>query len=315
MPESVSARIVDHVMARESALAALVAASRPDATRFPIAFAHGHDPQNRFSIKAASTPLLAGLKIGTYWPGNVAQGIPAHSSCILLLDQEAGRVHALVEASRANAFRTAAADALAVECLARPEATQLTIFGAGRQALYEFEAVRMVRPIEHVMVVNRNLERGEELVAAIRAAGCGATLADAATAVPSADIVITATAARAPLFAPELVRPGTHISCMGADGQGKQEVDPRLLMRASLFCDDVEQALSVGELQHIAAEARTGKAHGPVPLGCVLDGRRPGRISAEDVTVFDSSGLGLQDLYLATALLAEAQRLGLAVEV
>jgi ornithine cyclodeaminase len=132
----------------------------------------------------------------------------------------------------------------------------------------------------------------------------------ASDACAQADIIVTATSARRPLFAAEAVRPGTHVSCMGADAVGKQEAPPELLRQAELFCDETAQSYAIGELQHVATDVRAGAVRPAVNLGEVLTGRHPGRQREEAVTVFDSSGLALQDLFLAAALLERAEQAG-----
>lgn len=292
--ESESAAMIDEDLALEAAKAAFLATG----TVFPVVVGHTTDERNRITLKSGAAAGLIGVKIGSYWPGNDEAGIPRHGSTVVLLDPGTGRLAAVVEAATANAYRTAAADALAVEALARPDARILAVFGTGHQARYDVRAVAKVRAIEQVLVVGRRPEAARELAGAITAeTGLPATPAGARTALAETDIVITATTARQPLFDAQWVRPGTHLSAMGADAQGKQELPTGLYARASLFCDLPDQSLAIGELQH-AVRAD------PTPLGAVLTGEAPGRRSSEEITVFDSSGFALQDLALASALLA-----------
>ncbi|MFD0935910.1 ornithine cyclodeaminase family protein, partial [Methylobacterium trifolii] len=127
--EERSAALVTHAVAFEAAREALVAAARPDTTIFPAVLGHGSDPGNRFSIKSGATASVAGLKVGSFWPGNPARGMPRHNSLILLFDQERGRIDTVVEAGLVNAYRTAAADAVAASVLARPDSQVLAVFG------------------------------------------------------------------------------------------------------------------------------------------------------------------------------------------
>jgi ornithine cyclodeaminase len=235
------------------------------------------------------------VKIGSFWPDNVE--LPRHSSTIVLLNPATGRLSAVVEAAAANAYRTAAADALAVQALARADARTLTVIGTGHQALHEVRAVSRVRPISRVLVVGRRPDVARTFAAEVTAlTGLPAEPVDARTGVGAADVLVTATTAREPLFEADWVAPGTHISAMGADGPGKQELPVALYDHASLFCDLPEQSRAIGEFQHAPSAA-------PVALGAVLAGTAEGRTSQEDVTVFDSSGFALQDLTLAAALL------------
>ncbi|MFD5270861.1 ornithine cyclodeaminase family protein [Streptomyces sp. NPDC058335] len=296
--EEQTAALVDEDLALEAARAAF--AATVDGTVFPSLAVHGSDPRNRFTLKPSASPTHAGVKIGSYWPGNAEHGLARHHSTLLLLDQTIGRIAAVLEVGTANAYRTAAADALAVDLLARADTTTLAVFGTGHQAAYEVRAVSRIRPIGEVLVVGRTSERAEQLAAALAAEGHDARSADAEEACARADVIVTATTATTdtpPLFEAPWIRPGTHISCMGADSPGKRELPPALFRRARVFCDLPEQARRMGESQHAPAQTVL------TPLGEVLTHRATGRTDESDITVFDSSGIGVQDLYLGLALL------------
>jgi ornithine cyclodeaminase len=311
LSEQHSAVLITHELALEATRRAYLAVTDGDSKSFPVIHGQGHDPSNRFSMKSASTGELAGLKIGSYWHRNGEIGLTPHSSCILLLDQRTGRVAAVVEASKANGFRTAAGDALAVDALARADAKRLAVFGAGHQAEYECEAIMNVRRIAELYVVNRSPARAWDLARKLARTGLETITTTAREACRYADIIVTATSARAPLFDADAVQPGTHISCMGTDAVGKQELPPELLRRSALFCDEREQSLSIGEFQHVAADVRGGGIQPPRNLGDVLAGRLARPAEAASITIFDSSGLALQDLFLADCLLQQAQQRGL----
>lgn len=298
IPEEQSAALFDHSLAYASAREALIAAAGDAATIFPAVLAHGSDMTNRFSIKSGATADLAGLKVGSYWPGNADAGLPRHNSTILLFDQSVGRITWVIEAGKVNAYRTAAADAVAADVLARPDASVLTIFGAGHQALYEVRALARVRPIRQVLVVARDGAKGEAFAATLQSEGLDARSMDARGACERADIVVTATSARAPLFEAGWIRPGTHIASMGSDAAGKQELPPALFNRAALFCDLPSQSTTIGDLQHYCGDRKR-----IVAIGDVLAGRHPGRSNKTEITIFDSSGIALQDLYVARHLI------------
>jgi len=298
MSEEESASLVSHAMAYEAAQEALLAASG-DAIIFPAVLGHGSSATNRFSIKSAATADFAGLKVGSFWPGNSDRGLPRHNSLILLFDQSVGRIEWVIEAGKVNAYRTAAADAVAADLLARADASVLSIFGAGNQALHECLAIARIRPIRQTLVVARDPAKGDAFVAALRREGLAAACADARSACEQADIVVTATPSRAPLFDADWISPGTHVASMGSDAAGKQELPPALFDRASLFCDLPSQAVVMGDLQHFG-----GDKGAIVAIGDVLRGRAPGRVSLEQITVFDSSGIALQDLTIARRLVA-----------
>ena len=295
--EAESSAIVTPELAFAAVREAFIAAVVPGAASFPVVIGHGSDPQNRFTIKSASGAELAGLKVGAYFPTNDARGLPRHASTIVLIDQTTGRIGALVEGSAVNCYRTAAADAVATDALARPDAEVLTLFGTGHQAAYEAQAIARIRKLSRVLVVGRDPARTEAFAQKLRSSNLPAEAAEAETAVRAADIIATATTATAPLFEAAWVQPGTHISSMGSDSQGKQELPPDVFRDARLFCDLPEQSVRIGEFQH------AGPAATPTAIGSVLSGDALGRGHASEITIFDSSGISLQDLHMAKAII------------
>ncbi|WP_413754884.1 ornithine cyclodeaminase family protein [Streptomyces sp. MMBL 11-3] len=292
--EQQTAALVDESLVFDAARAAFDATV--DAAVLPGLVVHGSDPRSQFNLKPSGSVTHAGVKIGTFWPDNPVQGLPRHHSTLLPFDQTIGRIAAVLEAGTANAYRTAATDALAVDLLARTDAATLAVFGTGHQAAYEVRAVSRVRPISTVLVVGRDKDHAGRLAAQLAAEGHDAQSVSAEEACAQANV--TATTARAdtpPLFEAGWVRPGTQVSRMGADARGKRELPSELFARARVFCDLPQQARRMDESQHVP--------QGTVltVLGAVLTGRAPAR--GGDITVFDNSGIGLQDLYLGPALL------------
>lgn len=300
LSEAETSALVTRGLALDAAREALIAAAS-DGAIFPAVIGHGADPANRFSVKSGVVAGTAGAKIGSYWPGNAAKGLPRHSSIILLFDEATGRIDTVVEASKANAFRTAAANAVAADALARANAKTLAVFGAGHQAFYEVLALAEVRPVAQVLVVARTAESAAGLIDRLADAGIAAARAEPQDACAAADMIVTVTPSRTPLFEADWVKPGTYIGAMGADGPGKQELPPALLRRAALFCDLPRQSLALGEFQSVAAEGLTVTA-----IGSVLLGEHSGRRSPDEVCIFDSSGIALQDLALARRLVRAA---------
>lgn len=307
IPEELSARLVSHELARKAVSEALIAITKPYNKLFPVVAGQGANELNRFSIKSANTDQFWGMKVGSYWHQNDRLGLPRHSSCIFLFDQETGQIRAMVEARKANAYRTAAANAIAVDHLARKDAKRLAIFGAGHQAAYEIAALMKVRRIEEIYVVNRNAERAGLFAHSLAKNSVRAIVATAEEACKQADIIVTVTSSTAPLFDAKFVKPGTHISSMGSDAAGKQELPLDILKKAELFCDFQDQSLVIGEFQHINGAVKSGEVAAPVNLGDVLTGRHPGRQDDATITVFDSSGVAFQDLFLASHLLEKAK--------
>ncbi|SRR5690554_2208693 len=299
--EEQSATLVTHELAYNAMHQALIAALAEDAASFPVVHGHGSDKENRFTVKSAADGQHAGLKVGSYFPSNDAAGLPRHSSIIFLFDQTKGRIGAVIEGSRLNGYRTAAADAVATDALARPDAATLALFGTGHQAEFEVAAVAQVRDLQRILVVGRSRERAEEFAERLKGEGLECQLSSAEEAVRAADIIVTATTSRAPLFQADWVKPGTHVSSMGSDAPGKQELPPELLSRARLFCDLPEQSRRIGEFQHAPEGAQL------TAIGAVLKGDAAGRETPDDVTIFDSSGISLQDLYIGHAILEASE--------
>lgn len=296
--EAQSSAAISHELAYAAVRRALIAASSSEAAIFPVVLGTASDPQNKFTVKSAADSSLTGLKVGSYFPTNDAANLPRHDSIILLFDQSKGRIGAIVEAGKLNAYRTAAADAVATDALARSDAQVLTLFGTGHQAAYEAQAIARIRPLTKIMVVGRNADRTGAFVTQLGEMGLPAEGAQAEIACRAADIIVTATTATKPLFQADWVRPGTHISSMGSDAIGKQELPPQLFAQSRLFCDIPEQSARIGEYQH----AETG-----LPLtaiGSVLTNTTEGRRTVAETTIFDSSGIALQDLYIAESIIA-----------
>jgi ornithine cyclodeaminase len=295
--EADSSALITPELAYAAVRDAFLATMTPEATSFPVVVGHGSDRRNRFTIKSAAGADVAGLKVGSYFPGNDARGLPRHSSTILLFDQTTGRIGAVIEGAIVNCYRTAAADAVATDGLARPDASVLALFGTGHQAMFEVQAIARIRPLSRLLVVGRDPVRTAAFVERLRADGLPSEAATAEAAVRAADIIVTATTSTAPLFQADWVRPGTHVSSMGSDAPGKQELPPELFAKARLFCDLPSQSARIGEFQHAATELPL------TAIGAVLNGGAPGRETADDITVFDSSGISLQDLCIGKAIL------------
>lgn len=302
--------LADAIALMEAAFAAL---DRGESALFPFVAGHGSDPGTRFGAKLGydGPRRLPGLKVGSYWPGNRARGIGNHGSTTLLLDDETGLPRAIVAATHLTALRTAASDALAVKHLARPDASVLAVVGAGHQAYWDARAIAEVRRLEQVLVCGRRPEALEALAERLRRDGLSALALDLPEALSRADIICTVTAAREPLFPASWVRPGVHVSAMGADGPGKRELDPSLAETASLWADLPSQSVVMGEFQHLGPAGATRVQ----PIGGVASGRLPGRRSTDEITVYDSSGVALQDLAICAFALERAQAEGLTLEL
>ncbi len=253
---------------------------------------------------------MVGFKCGTYWAGNYDKGLPAHGSTILLLDPETGFPTALVNANYLNGFRTAAGNAIAVSWLVRPDAEVLGVIGAGHQAEQEIRAVAEVRALSLIKISTRTEKRANWISNQLQDMDIEIRFTNAEDAVRGSDIVVTVTPSEAPLVRDEWIGEGTHISAMGADDHGKHELDTAILKRASLFADFPQQSIVIGAFQHGHNEGLISSLDDICAIGLVTLGEAPGRISDTQITVFDSSGIAIQDLTVAGAIFEAAKKMG-----
>jgi alanine dehydrogenase len=242
------------------------------------------------------------LKWVTSFPGNPARGLPTVTGLVLLSDASDGTLRAALDAAAVTALRTGAAAVVAAEALGRSDAGPAAVVGAGvngRAAARTF------------------LARGHDVIlwdvdparATSAAADLGCGVAGDREAALAADVVVTITPGREIVFTEGSLRPGQHASLMGADGPGKSEIAVEELARVRVFCDDWEQASHNGDLVH-AVEAGALARADVTELGEVLAGEAPGRRGDHEITVFDSTGLAIQDLAIALAALERLDDLG-----
>ena len=260
-----------------------------------------------FGIKSGDVPSanLLGFKAAGFWPGNRQAGKEPHQATILLFDPETGRPLCLIDGNAVTTARTGAAGALGLTLLARPTSASLCIFGTGTQARIQLRlALHHIPGIQQVryLTVDGRPDRSFETALGHLCALAHARGAD--EAVSNSDIVVTATPGGGPLFSLAAVRAGTHFNCVGADTRGKRELPEGLLRRSRLFCDDREQSRSIGEGQWDAESPS-------VELGDILSGKVKLARQPDDITVFDMTGLALQDLTVAEMLWQQAAARGL----
>lgn len=295
--ESESSALINHEVAYDAIYQALIAATQLDTKSFPVVHGQASDTKNTFSIKSSANQHLAGLKVGSFWEDNPKNGLPRHNVLILLFNQANGKMAAAIEAGKVNAFRTAASNAVATNILARKDSKVLAIFGTGNQAKYECEALARIRNFDQILIVGRDQNKAEKMAEDLKKLGIEIKIAGAKEACEQADIIVTATSSQTPLFKAEWVKAGTHISSMGSDKKGKQELPPELFSQSGLFCDLNTQSKVIGEFQHASESAIL------MNIGDVLLANTQGRQSQEQITIYDSSGLSIQDLYIAQKIL------------
>jgi ornithine cyclodeaminase/alanine dehydrogenase-like protein (mu-crystallin family) len=260
-------------------------------------------PAGDFRAMPAIGDGHAVLKWVTSFPGNPARALPTVTGLVLLSDADDGRLLAVLDAAAVTALRTAAAGVLAADTLCRAEASSYAVVGCGVNGA---EAARML--VAHgvtPLLWDVDDHRHEHV-----AGHLGARVARSAEEALACEVVITVTPGASVLYEEGSLVPGQHVSLMGADGPGKAEVAVAELRRAHLFCDDWEQASHGGELAAAVASGVISRAD-VTELGAVLTGAADGRRAAGDVTLFDSTGLAIQDLAIAKAAYAKAAELDL----
>ncbi len=290
--------------------------ARRKAGNFPVVReAIGHaDALYGFKSGFDRESLALGLKAGGFWPGNAAKGLTNHQSTVFLFDADTGRCRAVVGGNLLTALRTAAASAISIKHLARKDARVLGMIGAGHQSAFQLRAALSQRPFERVLAWNLHPGIFGRMEAVAREHGVPFEVAELDRLGAEADVIVTITSSFAPILKASHVKPGTHIACMGTDTKGKQEVEAELLAAATVFTDEVAQAVSIGEAQHAIGRGLLTEG-AIVEIGAVINGDHPGRTSDEEITLFDGTGVGLQDLAVASAAVDLAVAKGLAVEV
>ena len=278
-----------------------------------------HLPVARGSFKAMYGEIflpaghICGLKWNANFPGNPRQGLLTIMGKLLLNDPATGLELADMDSSSITSYRTGAAGGLAVQYLARTEAARMGVVGAGEQASTQVAAILKVRPIREVTIYSRTAARAQALKDEILALyGIAARVVeDVAPAVRGQDIVVTVTPSTSPLVRREWVGPGTHINAFGADSPGKQELAPAILAAAKIVVDDWRQCKDIGEINVPLARGELTPAQIYGSLGEMVTGQKPGRTDPEEITVFDATGLAIQDLALGLEVLRRAQGRGL----
>jgi ornithine cyclodeaminase len=256
---------------------------------------------------------VLGVKVLTVFPGNAAHGEESHQGAVLLFEAERGRPLAFLDASSITAIRTAAVSALATRLLAREDAGDLAILGSGVQARTHLAALREVRPLRRVRVWSRDPENARRF-AAEESARYGLPVEPVATAreaVEGADLLCTVTAAVEPVVLGEWIAPGCHINAVGACTPNARELDTAAVVRSRLFVDRRESALhEPGEILTPLREGAIGEDHILGEIGELVIGRVAGRLAPEDVTLFESLGLTVEDLASARYIYRKALEQG-----
>jgi ornithine cyclodeaminase/alanine dehydrogenase-like protein (mu-crystallin family) len=261
--------------------------------------------------RGGDEPLFA-LKSICIIPGNPARGLDTHQGTVTLFDGETGAPTAILDASALTSVRTAAVSAVATRVLARSDARVLAILGAGVQGRSHLAALPGVRDFEEVRVYSPSSERARAL-----ADGRATVAASAEDAVRGADVVVLATSSREPVISRDWLAPGAHVNAVGASVVTSRELDVATVAACALFCDSRESLRNEAGEYRLAIEqgAIGGEDHVRAELGEVLAGLAPGRSDPQELTVFRSLGLAVEDLAAAERAVARARSQGMGVEV
>lgn len=257
-----------------------------------------------------ANPRAIGAKIITVFPGNLNTRYESHQGAVLVFECQNGRLLAIVDASSITAIRTAAVSAVATNVLARKDASDLTILGSGTQASMHIEAMSTVRPIKRVRVWSRNPEHAEDF-ARRESKSRGRpveALRSAQDAVAGCHIVCTTTAATSPILIGKWLEPGVHVNAIGASTPPFRELDSEAVVRSTLFVDRRESTINESEDFRVPKkEGLIGDDHIKGELGEVLLGRVVGRVSDDEITLFKSVGLAVEDLASAYYVYRKAE--------
>ena len=265
-------------------------------------------------MPAAIAPdRVLGVKVISFFHGNEGTELDTHQGAVLLFEAERGRLLAIIDATSVTAIRTAAVSGVATKLLAREDAGDLALVGSGVQARTHLEAMMQARTIRRVRVASQSLDRAQRF-AARESKRRGIPVDAAATvreAVTGADIICTVTSAREPIVEGSWLSPGCHINAVGSSVPFARELDTAAVVRSRLYVDRRESALNeAGDFLTPKKEGAIGDAHILGEIGELLIGRVPGRRSPEDITLFKSLGLAVEDVASARHIYEEARRSG-----
>lgn len=272
-----------------------------------------------------------GLKMLNNFPGNNKKGLPAFTGMLMIFDSNTGLPMGVMDAAYITCMRTGSAGAIGAQALARKNASTLFVLGAGNQAAYQIaatlsiiptinkvyiadpiapeNAVKFAQDCQLRMIAEFNINCEQRIVFD--------AVDDMAKCVGESDIIITVTPSREPVIKREWVKPGTHFSCIGADMEGKEEIDPELFKGARIFADDQPQCMRVGEMEIPLKSGVIKESDISGEIGQVLTGQIVGRQSDDEITIFDATGIALLDLVTGKRAieLANEKSIGTIVEL
>ena len=280
-----------------------------------------HSAEGAFHIKAGilgTSRSYFVAKGNTNFAANPQRfGLPAIQGVIVMCDAVDGRLLALLDSIEITIQRTGAATAVAAKYLARTDSRVATICGCGNQGRVQLRCVKTVLPLDRVYALDLDQSRAQQFAAEMSAElGIKVqAVSDLARAARESDAIVTCTPSKQPYFKKDYVRPGTFLAAVGADAPDKQELEPALLAGSKLVTDVTEQCATLGELHHALEAKLLTRAGVHAELGEVVAGRKPGRASADEIILFDSTGMALQDAAAAILVYERAFAAGRGMKV
>ena len=289
----------------------------------PPAILGTHVTGGGFHIKTGVMPsegaLFYAAKTNANFPANRAKhSLPTIQGVVLLFDAECGTPLAIMDSIEITALRTGAATGVAAKYLARKNSRISTIIGCGTQARYQLSALQAVLSLDMIYAYDADASRCKQLSAEMTSVGSSTkfeVVNDFTAATKRSDVIVTCTTSTSPFLLPDHVHQGTFIAAVGADNEEKQELDPRLLVGNRLVPDVIQQGATIGEFHHALDTGLLQLDSVNCDLGQVVAGLQPGRTSDAEITIFDSTGMALQDVATACAIYHKALRSNCGVRI
>ncbi|HKR54084.1 MAG TPA: ornithine cyclodeaminase family protein [Chthoniobacterales bacterium] len=267
-------------------------------------------PRGGLHVKAACLPGDPGYivaKLNTNFPDNgAAFGLPTIQGVIVVFAANNGAVVAVLDSMEITIKRTAAATAVAAEYLARKNSRVATICGCGRQAAAQLRALCTVLPLERIFAFDLSKDVARNFAATLSTECRIDPVRDLSEAICQSDVVVTCTPSRRFFVRQEAVKAGTFIAAVGADAEEKQEIDPALMASAKVVADSVDQACTIGDTHHAIAAGLMERGNIYAELSEIAAGRKPGRTHADEIIVFDSTGVAIEDAIAAITVYEKA---------